>query len=157
MICCISHKLWRIKGPDTRRSSHPADHPASADWPSTRRKCLFFHSIPEEWPKSGQSSADFWGLRGHLGSQRGKNKASLLCYVCLVSVVLTREYKRFDMWIVQTAQSSKSNKSPSRTFMLCIRWCKDRSVTNHEHLLHRAGSQTRLCNGMLMFTLELSL
>lgn len=36
----------------------------------------FFHSIPEEWPKSGQSLSDLWGLRGHQGSHRGNNKAS---------------------------------------------------------------------------------
>ncbi len=41
MLYCISPKLWGIWGLDTRRPPHPADHPPSADRPSTWRKCLF--------------------------------------------------------------------------------------------------------------------
>lgn len=41
ILCCILPKLWGIKGPDTRRSIYPADHPVSADWPSNGRKGLF--------------------------------------------------------------------------------------------------------------------
>ncbi len=96
----------------------------------------FFHSIPEEWPKSGQSPADLWGLRGHLGSLRGKNKASLLCYAFPPSMVLTREYKRFDMGSACLDSSifcvCWANKRPSHTFTLCTCWCKDLRLINNK-------------------------
>ena len=77
-VLFILAKLWRIKGLDTRRSLHSADPGWSADWHS--EKVAFPLSIPEEWPKSGQSPADRWSPGGSPGVTE-RNEWKLPCSV----------------------------------------------------------------------------
>jgi len=96
IVCCIIFNLWGTRHQESL--SLVTTQGQLTD--STPGESASFYSISKEWPKSGQAPGDLWGLRDHPGSQRGKNKASPLCYVCLSSLVLTRDCKMLDAWSV---------------------------------------------------------